>query len=169
MPGTQRSGNPNILSDLEGKRTGPKTEIGKLKISLNAVKHIGTAAESNQHGDSKITQMMKKAGVDFSKVESAIEKRNLFTIFIKSKSTEELTEIQRLDTVIHILESDIAVRVMKKLEKGIALSDEDGRIIKLLKETLEANHKMKYGTKQVNIHGDFDDIRKLMFGEDDNP
>ena len=136
---------------------------------MNAVKHFGTASQLDQHGDSQITKLMKKAGVDFSKVEDAIEKRNLFTIFVKSKSTEELTEIQRLDTVIQILESDIAVRAMKKLEEGIPLSDEDVRIIKLLKETLEASHKLKYGTKQVNIHGDFDDIRKLMFGEDDNP
>ncbi len=168
MVGTGRSGNPNILEDIEGKRTGPKTEIGKLKTSLNSVKHTGTASTLNQHGDSKITQMMKKAGVDFSKVEDAIEKRNLFTIFIKSKSTEELTEIQRLDTVIQILESDIAVRAMKKLEEGVPLSDEDVRIIKLLKETLEASHKLKFGDKHLHAHIGYDDIRKMMF-EDDNP
>ena len=169
MTGIGTSGNPNVVEDTKGKQTGPKTEIGKLKCSVAAVKHTGTASQLNNNGDSKLTTMMKEAGVDFSKVESAIEKRNLFTIFIKSKSTEELTKIQKLDTVIQILESDIAVRTMKKLEEGIPLSDEDVRIIKLLKETLETSHKLKFGTKQVNIHGDFDDIRKLMFGEDDNP
>ncbi len=167
MTGTGRSGNPNILADLEGKRTGPKTEIGKLKTSLNAVKHSGTASTLNQHGDSQITTMMKEAGVDFSKVEDAIEKRNLFTIFIKSKSTEELTEIQRLDTIIQILESDIAVRTMKKLEDGTPLDDEDVRIIKLLKETLETSHKLKFGDKHLHAHVGYDDIRKMMF--DDNP
>ena len=167
MPGTPRSGNPNILADLEGKRTGPKTEIGKLKVSLNAVKPTGKNSILNQHGDSQITKMMREAGVDFSKVEEAIEKRNLFTIFTKSKSVDELTEIQRLDTVIQILESDIAVRTMGKLEKGIPLSDEDVRIIKLLKETLEASHKLKFGDKHLHAHVDYDDIRKMMF--DDNP
>ncbi len=167
MPGTPKSGNPNILEDTKDKKTGPTSEIGKLKCSVNAVKYLGNAKQLNQHGDSKITQMMKKAGVNFSKVEDAIEKRNLFTIFIKSKSVDELTEIQRLDTVIQILESDIAVRAMKKLEEGIPLSDEDVRIIKLLKETLEASHKLKYGDKHLHAHVGYDDIRKMMF--DDNP
>ncbi len=167
MTGAGTSGNPNVVEDTKDKQTGPKTEIGKLKCSLNPIKHTGNASQLNQHNDSKITQMMKKAGVDFSKVEDAIEKRNLFTIFIKSKSTEELTEIQRLDTVIQILESDIAVRAMKKLEEGNPLSDEDVRIIKLLKETLEASHKLKFGDKHLHAHVGYDDIRQMMF--DDNP
>ena len=169
MFGSTSSGNPNVIEDTKGKQTGPKSEMGKLKNSVSAIKHFGAGVTLNQHGDSRITKLMKEAGVDFSKVEQAIEKRNIFTIFIKSKSAEELTEIQKLDTVIQILESDIAVRAMGKLEKGIILSDEDGRIIKLLKETLESSHRMKFGTKHVNINGDFDDIRELMFGENDNP
>ncbi len=166
MPGSTSSGNPNVIEDTKGKQTGPKSEMGKLKNSVSAIKHFGKGVSLNQHGDSRITKLMKEAGVDFSKVEQAIEKRNLFTIFIKSKSTEELTEIQKLDTVIQILESDVAVRTMSKLEKGIALSDEDVRVIKLLKETLESSHKLKFGDKHLHAHVGYDDIRKMMF--DDN-
>ena len=166
MVGTFSSGNPNIIEDTKGKQTGPKSEIGKLKCSLNTTKYTGTSSRLNAQGDSKITTMMKRAGLDFSKVEDAIEKRNLFTIWLKSKSTEELTEIQKLDTVIQLLESDVAMRTMRKLEKGIALSDKDVRIIKLLKETLETAHKLKFGDKHLHAHVGYDDIRKMMF--DDN-
>ncbi|KKM60924.1 hypothetical protein LCGC14_1536920 [marine sediment metagenome] len=166
MAGTPRSGNPNIIEDTKGKQTGPKTEIGKFKASINAAKWSKAIIKDQNGKKSLITKMMEEAGIDFSKVEDALEKQNLFTIWAKSKSTKDLTEIQRLDTVIRILESDTAVRAMDKLEKGLPLDDSDLKLIKLLKESLESSHRMKFGDKHLHAHASYDDIRKMMF--DDN-
>ncbi|KKN19164.1 hypothetical protein LCGC14_0948500 [marine sediment metagenome] len=159
MAGTGSSGNPNIIRDTQGKKTGPTTLGGKLKVSLNSSKSLSTSTEINA--------AMEELGVRFEKTEDALTIKKIFKEWFLSKTGKELTEIDRLGELINILEADTAVRTMDKLEKGIPLDDSDLKLIKLLKETLEATHKLKFGTKQVNIHGDFDDIRKMMF--DDNP
>ena len=125
--------NPNILEDTKGKQTGPKTEIGKLKCSLNQETHGGWR---DQHGDGTITKMMKEAGVDFSVPDKAKKERNLFEIWLKSKSVYELTEIQRLDKLIQLVDMDMTVRVMEKITMGVALDDDDIKLIRLLKDSL---------------------------------
>ena len=155
-------GNPDIM-EISKKSTGPTSEMGKLKSSMNSMKHKKQGTYLNQLGDSRITKMMKEAGVDFSKLDSALKQKNIFMIWLKSKSTEELTEINRLDQIIQLLDSDMSMRVMRKLEKGLPLDDDDVKLIRLLKDCLSTSHELKFGTKRVNIHGDFDDIRKMMF------
>ena len=163
MFGNTSSGNPNVVEDTFGKKTGPKSDMGKLRASLNSTKRTGAGRAIIKSKPSKVRIMMEEAGVDFSKAGDAIEKRNLFEIFIKSKSTEELTEIQRLDSVIQVLDTDMAMRVMKKLEKGVGLSEADIKLIRLLKDCLSTSHELKFGKKKVNLHADYDDLRKLMF------
>ena len=160
------SGNPNIIEDTLGKQTGPVSEIGKLKISVNPIKHFKKGSSMNQLGTSRVTKLMESAGIDFSKAGDAIEKRNLFIIWLKGKTTQELTEIARLDGIIEILETDMTMRVMKKLEKGVALTDADVRLIRLLKDCIASVNEMKFGKKNININASYDDIRKLMFGEE---
>lgn len=153
-------GNPNIL-EISKKSTGPTSDIGKLKVSMNSVKSCG---------DSKVLdKILKEAGITFKKASEAISLKKLFISWFKSLSGKELTEIDKLDEVITILEADTANRVMGKIAKGIPLDEDDVKLIRLLKDCLSTSHELKFGKKQVNIHGDFDDIRKLMFGEDDNP
>ncbi len=170
MVGSQKSGNPNVLEDTFGKKTGPRTEIGKLKSSVNAIKYFGAGRKVVKSKPSPVVRMMEDAGVDFSKANDAIEKRNLFEIFIKSKSTAELTEIQRLDGIIQVLDTDMSMRVMKKLEKGFALNDADMRLIRLLKDCVSTSHELKFGKKKINLNlnDDYNDIRKMMFGEQKN-
>ncbi len=165
MGGTTRSGNPNIIEDTKGKKIGPTSEIGKLKCSLNAIKHHGAGRKIQKSKPPPVERMMREAGVDFSKAAEAIEKRNLFEIFIKSKSTAELTEIQSLDGIIQVLDTDMSLRVMDKLEKGLPLNDFDMKLIRLLKDCLSTSHELKFGKKKVNLNTDLDDIRKLMFGD----
>ena len=40
MVGSNYSGNPNIGEISKEKSTGPKSEIGKLKVSVNATKYL---------------------------------------------------------------------------------------------------------------------------------
>ncbi len=161
MVGTSHSGNPNIIEDTKGKHTGPKTEMGKLKVSLNSLKNL------NKLGKSDFKQLMEEAGVDFSKTEEAIEKVNIFKALISSKESKELTEIKRLEGMIQILNTDMSVRLMKKLEKEIPVDESDIKLIRLLKDCLSTSHEMKFGKKQLNVNASYKDIREMMF--DDNP
>ena len=159
MPGTKYSGNPNIKEDTKGKSTGPISLGGKLKVSMNASKNLEQSKE--------IDVVLKELGIKFKKTSEALTLKKSFRDWFISKTGKDLTEIDRLGELINILESDVAVRTMKKLEEGIPLNDEDVRIIKLLKETLETSHKLKFGDKHLHAHVGYDDIRKMMF--DDNP
>ncbi len=161
MVGTKHSGNPNIGEISKEKSTGPKTPGGKLKTSMNASKSLATSQE--------IKQALIEMGieVDFKKAEDSLTILNSFKSWFTSVSGEELTEIAHLDEIIKILKTDTAIRSMAKLNKGIPLDDSDLKLIKLLKETLESTHKLKFGDKHLHAHVGYDDIRKMMF--DDNP
>ncbi len=154
-------GNPNIL-EISKKSTGPTSEIGKFKSSLNTTK-LKIPDNLNRNGDSLLTKMMKEAGVDFSKADKAMEQRNLFVIWAKSKSVKELTEIVRLEQIIQILDTDVSMRAMRKLEKGIPLDEDDVKIIRLLKDCLSTSHELKFGTKKLNVNASYEDIRQMMF------
>jgi len=160
MVGTKYSGNPNIGEISKEKSTGPKTLGGKLKVSMNASKSLATSVE--------IKKALSEMGiaVDFKKAEDSLTILNSFKSWFISVSGEELTEIAHLDEIIKILKTDTAVRTMGKLNKGIPLGDSDLKLIKLLKETLEASHKLKFGDKHLHAHVGYDDIRQMMF--DDN-
>ena len=160
MVGTPRSGNPNIIEDTKDKKTGPKTPGGKLKCSMNASKNLEQSKE--------VDLAMEELGLKFSKASEALELKKEFKKWFDSKTGKELTEIAKLEELINFYETDTAMRIVEKMREGTLLNDIDLKVLKQHKEALESLHKLKFGTKQVNIHGDFDDIRKLMFGEDDN-
>ena len=156
-------GNPNIR-EISKKSTGPKTDLGKLKCAVGIRKHRNPKMmRIDQKGETQITRMMKKAKIKFSVLGKAIEARNMFEIWVRGKTMKELTEIQRMDSIIQILDTDMSQRVMEKLEMGISLEEDDIKLIRLLKETLESNHKMKFGEKRLNVNADYKDIRDLMF------
>ncbi len=159
MVGTQYSGNPNIIQDLEGKRTGPKTETGKLKTAMRGLQ--------NGARSKKLDKVLEELGFKFKKTSEAITLKKSFITWWKSKTGKELSAIDKLEEVITLLEADTSVRVMKKLEKGIPLDEDDVKIIRLLKDCLSTVHELKFGKKQLNVHASYDDIRKMMF--DDNP
>ncbi len=159
MVGTNHSGNPNIVQDTKGKQTGPKTAIGKLKASMKGLK---SGARSKE-----LDKVLEEVGFKFEKTSEALSLKKVFITWWKSKSGEELTAIDKLEEVINLLEADTTVRVMKKLEKGTPLDEDDAKLIRLLKDCLSTSHEMKFGKKQLNVHASYDDIRKMMF--DDNP
>lgn len=158
--------NPNIVQDTSGKHTGAKTEIGKIKQAASrTTSHSEESARRRNKRDSYITRIIEKADVKFSIPEKALKQRNLFEIFIKEHSVKELTEIEQLDKVIQILNTDMTQRTMEKITMGIALDDGDIKLIKLLKESIESLHKMKYGEKRLNVNASYQDIRELMMQE----
>ena len=159
MIGSNLSGNPNVIDDTKNKQTGPKTEIGKVKNSLNAVRSGATSK--------LLDEAIELVGIKFKKASEALAVKTVFAAWWKSKSGEDLTEIAKLDQVIQILDSDMSIRAMGKLEKGIPLDEDDIKLIRLLKDCLSTSHELKFGKKNLNVHANYDDIRKMMF--DDNP
>lgn len=167
MVGTINSGNPNIIEDTKNK-TGPTSEAGKFRASLNAIKHIERAYGKRSVRMQELNEVMKDMGLEYPKVEEALSLKKQFISWIKSKTGEELSEIQKLETIIDLLDSDMSMRVMHKLKEGIPLYDEDLKLIRLLKETLETTHRMKFGDKHIHAHLSYDDIRKAMFDDTQN-
>ena len=160
MIGSVSSGNPNILKDLEGKRTGPKSSGAKARVSMNASKYLDQSK--------KLDKAMVELGIKFEKAGEALTIKKAFKEWFLSKTGKELTEIDRLSEIINILETDVAVRTMGKLDKGLPLDSEDVKLIKLLKDTLETSHRLKFGDKHFHAHASYKDIREMMF-EDVNP
>lgn len=149
-------GNPNIR-EISKKSTGPKTEMGKLKVSMNAAKTLDQAKG--------LDKAIEETGIKFKKTGEAVALKKMFLSWFKTKSGKELTEIEKLEEVITILEADSTARVMRKLEKGLPLDSSDLKEIRLLKECLTASHELKFGKKNINLSASYNDIREMMFGE----
>ncbi len=155
MVGTKHSGNPNIGEISKEKSTGPKTVGGKLRVSMNASKNLERSKD--------VDLAMEELGLKFSKASDSLDLKRQFQKWFISKTGKELTEIAKLEELINFYETDTSMRVVQKLKDGVPLDDSDLKALKQHKEALEALHKLKFGTKSLNIHGDFDDIRKMMF------
>jgi len=156
--------NPNIVEDTRGKHTGPKTALGKFRSNLNKIKS-GSVLVNNKN--SKTRKTFEKFGVKFSTAQKAIEDMQVFKDLYDSLGANKITELESMYDLINILKTDLATRAIDKVASGIPLDEDDIKQMKLLKETLESTHKMKYGTKHINLNlnKDIKDIRQQMFDE----
>ena len=100
-----RQGNPNIIEDTKGKHTGAKTELGKIRASMNI-------------NSSAVDKIINDSGIVFDHAKQALEKRNLFEIFLRSYDCKSLDYIQKADSAIRALDVDLAHKTMTKIEKG---------------------------------------------------
>ena len=148
-------GNPDILNL---KKTGPTTPGGKLKASMNASKSLSESKE--------IDLAMEELGLKFSKVSESLTLKKEFKKWFDSMTGKQLTEIAKLEEIINFYETDTAMRVIKKLKDGVPLDDSDLKSLKQHKEALEGLHKLKFGDKHLHAHVGYDDIRKMMFPDD---
>ena len=163
MVGNEHSGrpggNPNLTQMSKERSTGPTTPGGKLKVSMNSSKSLGTSKQ--------IDLAMKELGLKFSKASESLELKKEFKKWFDSVTGKELTEIAKLEEIINFYETDTSMRVVKKLKEGVPLDDSDLKALKQHKEALEGLHKLKFGDKHLHAHVGYEDIRQMMF--DDNP
>lgn len=152
------SGNPNILEDIKGTDRSRKTEFGKLKASMNL-------------NSSAIDKLINDSGIEFDHVKQALEKRNLFEIFLRSYDSKSLDYIQKADGAIRALDVDLARRTMTKIERGKELNSKDIAVFRAFIDALAIVHKMKYGEKKLHVKASYNDIRQMMMGKpkDVNP
>jgi len=81
----------------------------------------------------------------FEKAGLSLDAFKAFQFFIRTQQTKGL-------------------RAMLKIEKGVALDQEDIKQIRVLKEAIVDLHKMKYGEKTLNVTASYRDIQDMMFG-----
>jgi len=137
-------GNPNI-ADAYAKSTGPITDVGKFRTSLNSY----TGNDTNESRQRKIPQEVKNLYVWF---------KNL-----TKEDREFLFEMQGIYDILKVNIQNSGLR--QKVESGELLTRAERDQINMMMEALEKAHKMKYGEKRVNINADLKDIRDYMFDE----
>ncbi len=155
----KRKGNPNIIEDTKGTDKSAKTENGKLKQLMNL------------NPNSAVDKLINDSGIEFKHAKEALEKRNLFEIFLRSYDSKSLDYIQKADSAIRALDVDLARRTMTKIERGKELNTNDISVFRAFIDALAIVHKMKYGEKKLNVNASYNDIREMMMGKpkDVNP
>lgn len=147
--------NPNIA---DTPNIGPKTKIGKLRNSMHAVKQ-------NQPNQTKVNpNSMAAKAVGFDKSKAKLQAYHNFVSFVLDQPIKSLTEIQRLEGLLAIMEKNLG-EIVEKQNRGEPLTDKDRKDMFLVKDTLAELHKIKYGEKRININTDLKDIRDAMFEE----
>ncbi len=128
-------------------KTGPKTEAGKFRVSLNAWKG-GTHNPTNEY----VSRIPK-------------EVQELYSWF-KELTGEEREFLFEMKGMYGALKGNlINGKFPEKVISGEPLSKTELEQFKLLVDLLDRAHKMKYGEKKVNIHADLKDIRDAMFND----
>ena len=116
-------GNPNIRSIV---KTGPTTELGKFRVSLNALK------------DGKRARIPPEAMEVFN--------------WYKSLDRKKLNEILELKNVSFILKQIMLPAILQKIMNNEQLNKKELDTLRLWKETIVDLHKLKYGDKKVVEH-----------------
>ncbi len=146
------AGNPNIVEDTKGTDKRAKTELGKIKKSMNL-------------NSSAVDKLIADSGIEFDSIKEALDKRNLFEIFLRSYDAKSLTYIEKADSAIRALDVDLARRTMTKIERGKELNKNDISVFRAFIDALAIVHKMKYGEKKLSVKADYNDIREMMMGK----
>ena len=161
-------GNPNIGEISKEKSTGPKTPVGKLISSVARFKNKPprSAFLSEISPDSMAAKVVNFDNSTPEALKKSIEAYHNFVNWaLQRKSpTKDLSEITKLEGMLHILEAQIS-KALGRLAEGKELTDKDRKDLFLMKDTLVSISEMKYGKKQLNVTASYKDIRDLMFEE----
>ena len=129
--------NKNLANEI---KTGPTSEIGKFRTSLNAVR----GNKSNKAMD------------------IPVEIRDLYN-WAKQFDTKELNELLEMKNIYFVLQNAQLPELVKKAQNNEPLSKKDIDALRLMADINVNSHKMKYGDKKViDHHVTVDDIRNQM-------
>ena len=137
----------------EGNQNGSNTKIGRLKQSLSGVSPITVNVNPKS---------MAARAVGFDGTAEKLQAYHNFVSFVMGHSMKSLSEIERMEGLLAIMEANLS-EIIKKQEEGESLTDKDRKDMFLVKDTLTQLHEMKYGKKNININADLKDIRDAMF------
>ena len=133
------AGNPNIR-EASKLSTGPRTEIGKFRSSMNAVR----GNRSN-----KFMDIPKRV-------------RELYNFF-KDKDTKQINQLMELKNLAQTFKALSIHSIIERLELGEVPNKREMDLLRLWKETLVDTHKLEFGDKRVIEHNvTVSDIRRQM-------
>ncbi len=147
-------GNPDIVNT---PNVGPTSQIGKLRNAMH-----GTKVQSNPKYINPNSMAAKAVGFDGTK--DKLQAYYNFVSFVLGHPIKTLTEIQRLEGLLAIMETNLG-EITKRQNNGEPLTDKDRKDMFLVKDTLAELHKIKYGEKRLNVNASYKDIRDAMFEE----
>ena len=147
-------GNPDIVNT---PNTGPKTKVGKLRNSMHGIKFTSNPKYINPDS-------MAAKAVGFDKTKEKLQAYHNFVSFVLEQPIKSLTEIERLEGLLAVMETNLN-NTITKLEEGGKLDDKDRKDIFLMKDILVDLSKIKYGEKRINVNASYKDIRDAMFEE----
>lgn len=143
------------------KKVADRTDVAKLKmLAKDGSKHVGKNLRRDPNR--QILKVMQNAGMNR---QEALKQEDVVKLWLRTHSEKQINEIANMEKIITFLDTDMTRRVFEKITNGINLNEDDLNIIRLLKDTLQSSHKMKYGEKKLNVHATYDQIRKAMFEE----
>lgn len=151
--------NPEIWK-LAKNQTGPKTALGKLKVSQNAKKHSGKALQRSK--DSLLMQQMAQTGEV-----AGLEDHNAYVTWLRSFRTRQLQEVVELENLHHLLKGEIIQSIEPKINNSEEFSKLDLLRFKLLQEILISLHKVKSGERHTNSRNNtaYNSLQEMLFGK----
>ena len=132
--------NENLANEI---KTGPTSEIGKFRTSLNAVR--GNKTNKYNNIPPKIRELYN---------------------FFKQYNSEEINHLMQFKKLIQLFEEISFPAMVERMEKGQVPNKREMDMLRLLKESYVDVHKLEFGDKkviehQVSVH----DLRKQMFSD----
>ena len=139
-------GNPDIR-EISKKSTGPTSELGKFRSSLNKF----TGHDSNPWRSKRIPKQVTE----------------LFTWY-KALTKDDKEFLFEMKGIYQVLKANLVnSSFTEKILSGEKLTRTELEQFKLMVDIMDKAHKIKYGEKKININADLKDIRDVMF-QDDN-
>jgi len=110
-------------------------------------------------------ELVEKSKIDLDAMDNKQVRYDLFLTWLKGRTGKEVKEILELENLYNMAKGEYYNKIANKLRRNLALDNNDISHLKFMKDTLESLHKIKYGTKTVNINAAVE-IRDTMFKEE---
>ena len=131
-----------------------KKELTVKKIMGGGAFHKDTYFPKNTN----IGRLLKAYGVDDPRERVSIY--NTLAALLREYNNGEISEINKLENLMLILEPKVTDILNKKLGK---MSENEIKVLRLIKDIMVDLHKIKHGEKRINLNASYDNIRKKMF------
>ena len=144
-------GNPNMAQISKEKSTGPKTDLGRIKIGIGKIK------KGRVRDKSILNDAMIDAGFNTNDRRSNMIKV-LFSSWMSTKTMKEAKEILKIETTLKMVEQSMLKHLLKKMKKEVQFDTEDMAKLKLIIDSNEKLYKMKHGETKTIKTIDFKDV-----------
>lgn len=176
--------NPNIKEESEKLdrhnlgQIGPKSEVGKFKSSINAIKDVAKYMEMEKIPNTNVYKSKKIATVVRDAIDIIARDQNLtenqkkdlervdqteyYLTWARMRTGVDLEMIPRLEKVIKLIEVGFMAAYQRRMEEDRPIGKMEIKTAQVLADMMSRWHKMKYGDKHININADIAEVQKIM-------